>query len=89
MPRHARGLGTGQVFGYLSRRDRKPGAWMKRLGYIEPQPNWSKRFDPVDTLARAILYQQPSGKAASTIVGRVETAIGSMHLHFDTLARHR
>ena len=44
------------------------------------------RFDPVDALARAILFQQLSGKAASTIVGRVETAIGSRRLHADTLA---
>ena len=87
MPRHARGFDTEQAFDYLSRRDRKLGAWMKRIGYIEPQPGWRKRFDPVDALARAILYQQLSGKAASTIVGRVETAIGGTRLHFDTLAR--
>jgi DNA-3-methyladenine glycosylase II len=60
---------------------------MKRIGYLEPQPSWRKPFDPVDALARAILYQQLSGKAAATIVGRVETAIGSTRLHFDTLGR--
>jgi len=60
---------------------------MKRIGYIEPQPTWRKPFDPVDALARAILYQQLSGKAASTIVGRVEAAIGSARLHSDTLGR--
>ena len=87
MPRHARGFDTEQAFDHLSRRDRKLGAWMKRIGYLEPQPGWRKRFDPVDALARAILYQQLSGKAASTIVGRVETAIGGTRLHFDTLAR--
>ncbi|KAF1719660.1 DNA-3-methyladenine glycosylase family protein [Pseudoxanthomonas wuyuanensis] len=87
MPRHARGFDTGQAFEYLSRRDRKLGAWMKRIGYIEPQPGWRKSFDPVDALARAILYQQLSGKAASTIVGRVEAAIGSTRLHYDTLGR--
>src|SRR5690606_6363295 len=31
------------------------------------------------------LFQQLSGKAASTIVGRVEAAIGSKRLHADTL----
>src|SRR5690606_4223312 len=36
---------------------------------------------------RAILYQQLSGKAAATIVGRVEAAIGSRRLHADTLGR--
>jgi DNA-3-methyladenine glycosylase II len=87
MPRHSRGFDTEEAFDHLSRRDRKLGAWMKRIGYIEPQPTWRKPFDPVDALARAILYQQLSGKAASTIVGRVESAIGSTRLHFDTLGR--
>lgn len=87
MPRHARGFDTEEAFDHLSKRDRKLGAWMKRVGYLEPQPGWRKPFDPVDALARAILYQQLSGKAASTIVGRVEAAIGSSRLHFDTLGR--
>jgi DNA-3-methyladenine glycosylase II len=87
MPRHARGFDTEQAFDHLSKRDRKLGAWMKRIGYLEPQASWRKPFDPVDALARAILYQQLSGKAASTIVGRVEAAIGSTRLHFDTLGR--
>lgn len=38
---------------------------------------------------RAVLYQQLSGKAAATIVGRVETALGSQRLHADTLGRVR
>lgn len=87
MPRHARGFDTGEAFDHLGKRDRKLGAWMKRIGYLEPQPGWRKPFDPVDALARAILYQQLSGKAASTIVGRVEAAIGSSRLHCDTLGR--
>ena len=87
MPRHSRGFDTEQAFDHLGRCDRKLGAWMKRIGYLEPQPTWRKPFDPVDALARAILYQQLSGKAASTIVGRVEAAIGSTRLHFDTLGR--
>ena len=60
---------------------------MKKLGPIGPDPRWRKSFDPVDALARAILYQQLSGKAAGTIVGRVETAIDSDRFHCDTLAR--
>ena len=87
MPRHARGFDTEHAWDYLTRRDRKLGAWMKRIGYIAPQPTWKKTFDPVDALARAILYQQLSGKAAATIVGRVETAIASARLHVDTLDR--
>ncbi|MFT3762585.1 MAG: DNA-3-methyladenine glycosylase [Pseudoxanthomonas sp.] len=87
MTRHVRGFDTEAAYDYLSKRDRKLGAWMKRVGYLEAEPGWRKSFDPVDALARAILFQQLSGKAASTIVGRVEAAIGSKRLHFDTLAR--
>lgn len=87
MPRHARGFDTAAAFAYLRRRDRRLGAWMQRLGPIEPEPRWRAPFDPVDALARAILYQQLSGKAAATIVSRVEAAIGSDRFHCDTLAR--
>ncbi len=87
MPRHARGFDTAAAFEHLGRRDRRLGGWMKRIGYLEPQEGWRRRFDPVDALARAILYQQLSGKAAATIVGRVEAALGSARLHADTLGR--
>jgi DNA-3-methyladenine glycosylase II len=87
MPRFTRGFDTEAAFAHLQRRDRKLGTWMRKLGPIAPDPRWRKPFDPVDALARAILYQQLSGKAASTIVGRVETAIGSDRFHCDTLAR--
>ena len=86
MPRYARGFDTAAAFAHLAR-DRRLGAWMKRLGPIAPDPRWRKRFDPADALARAILYQQLSGKAAATIVGRVEVAIASDRFHCDTLAR--
>jgi DNA-3-methyladenine glycosylase II len=87
VPRFRRGFDVEEAHAWLSRRDRRLGTWMKRLGPIEPPPGWRRSFDPVDALARAILFQQLSGKAASTIVGRVETAIGSPRLHADTLAR--
>lgn len=87
MPRFGRGFDVQEAHDWLARRDRRLGAWMKRLGPIEAPPGWAKSFDPVDALARAILFQQLSGKAASTIVGRVETAIGSTRLHADTLGR--
>ena len=87
MPRHARGFDTEAAWDHLQRRDRRLAAWMRRIGPIAPDPRWRKTFDPVDALARAILYQQLSGKAAATIVGRVEVAIGSDRLHHDTLAR--
>jgi DNA-3-methyladenine glycosylase II len=87
MPRHKRGFDTDAAFAHLARRDRRLGAWMKRIGDIAPDPRWRKTFDPVDALARAILYQQLSGKAAATIVGRVEAAIASDRFHCDTLDR--
>ena len=87
MPRYRRGFDTDAAFAHLLKRDRKLGKWMRRMGPIVPDPRWRKGFDPVDALARAILYQQLSGKAASTIVGRVEAAIGSDRFHCDTLAR--
>ncbi len=87
MPRHARGFDTEAAHAHLARRDRRLAAWMKRIGPIAPDPRWRKPFDPVDALARAILYQQLSGKAAATIVSRVEAAIGSDRFHCDTLAR--
>ena len=87
MARVSRGFDTEDAFAYLVKRDRRLGKWMEKLGPIEPDPRWRKSFDPVDALARAILYQQLSGKAAATIVGRVETAIGSDRFHCDTLAR--
>ncbi|GHA69262.1 DNA-3-methyladenine glycosylase family protein [Cognatilysobacter bugurensis] len=87
MPRHARGFDVDAAHAHLMRVDRKFGAWMQRIGPIPRDPRWRAPFDPVDALARAILYQQLSGKAAATIVGRVETAIASDRLHGDTLGR--
>lgn len=87
MPRFARGFDVEQAHAWLCRRDRRLAAWMRRLGPLPAPPGWRRPFDPVDALARAILFQQLSGKAASTIVGRVEAAIGSRRLHADTLGR--
>jgi len=87
VPRHRRGFDTEAAYAHLARADRRLGGWMRRIGPIGPDPRWRRPFDPVDALARAILYQQLSGKAAATIVGRVEAAIGSRRLHADTLGR--
>ncbi len=87
MPRHARGFDVEQALAHLQRRDRRLAGWIRRLGPLEMPAGWRAPFDPVDALARAILFQQLSGKAASTIVGRVEAAIGSARLHADTLGR--
>ena len=86
MPRHARGFDTEAATKHLAR-DRRLAPWLKKLPVVAPDPRWKKPFDPVDALARAILYQQLSGKAAATIVGRVENAIASDRFHCDTLAR--
>lgn len=65
-----RGFDYAAAVAHLHKRDRKLGAWMKKIGPLER--DFSARFEPVDALARSILYQQLSGKAAATIVGRVE-----------------
>lgn len=87
MPRFSRGFDVEAARAHLAKRDRRLGAWMRKIGPIDADPRWRKPFDPVDALARAILYQQLSGKAAATIVGRVEAAIGCRRFHCDTLAR--
>jgi len=79
MPKYTRGFDMEAAAAHLARRDRKLGRWIERIGPL-PQEGWRKPFDTVDSLARSILYQQLSGKAAATIVGRVEEACGSRKL---------
>jgi DNA-3-methyladenine glycosylase II len=71
---HARGFDLAAARRALARRDPALGRWMRRIGEIETR--WQQRFDPVDSLARSILYQQLSGKAAATIHGRVLERFG-------------
>lgn len=85
MPRFTRGFDLDSAAAHLARRDRKLGRWIARIGPL-PQAGWRKSFDTVDALARAILYQQLSGKAAATIVGRVEVAAGSLRLTHQALS---
>jgi DNA-3-methyladenine glycosylase II len=87
MARMRRGFDVDAAQAHLRRADKKLAAWMDRIGPLPADPRWKKPFDVTDALARAILYQQLSGKAASTIVGRVEIAIDSTKLHCDTLGR--
>ena len=87
MARHPRGFDLDDAAAHLRRRDRKLGRWIDRIGPLDVAARWRKPFDTTDALARAILYQQLSGKAAATIVGRVEVAIGANKLHADTLGR--
>lgn len=87
MPRHLRGFDLDAGAEHLRKRDRKFARWIDRIGPLDVGARWRKPFDSTDALARAILYQQLSGKAAATIVGRVEAAIGAKKLHADTLGR--
>jgi DNA-3-methyladenine glycosylase II len=75
-----------QAADYLSKKDRKLGQWIDKIGVLDLQAALTS-FDTVDSLARSILYQQLSGKAAATIVGRVETAIKSKKINAISLAR--
>lgn len=69
-------LGSGRGFDVraadrcLRRVDPALAAWMRRIRL--PERDYAQSFNPVDALARSILYQQLSGKAAATITGRVE-----------------
>lgn len=87
MQRLSRGFDVDAAFAYLCKRDRRLASWMRKLGPIPAYPQWQTTFDPVDALARSILYQQLSGKAAATIESRVEAALKSGRLHCDTLGR--
>ncbi len=87
MPIHARGFDIEAARRALARRDRRLAAAMRRIGPLELAARWKQPFDTVDVLARSILHQQLSGKAAATIIGRVEAAIGADRLHADTLTR--
>lgn len=86
MARHARGFDVALAGEHLAR-DRKLAAWMGRIGAIEADARWRRSFDVVDALARAILYQQLAGKAAATIVARVEAALGTRRLHAEAFDR--
>jgi DNA-3-methyladenine glycosylase II len=86
MSRYPRGFDLDAAAAHLGKRDRKLGRWIARIGPLDTS-GWRRPFDTVDSLARSILYQQLSGKAAATIVGRVEVATGSKKLTPEALAR--
>lgn len=79
MARFPRGFDVDLAAAHLAKRDRKLGRWIDRIGPLDTT-DWKRPFDTADSLARSILYQQLSGKAAATIVGRVELAVGSKKL---------
>lgn len=86
MTKYPRGFDVDLAVAHLAKRDRKLGRWMERIGPLDTA-GWRRPFDTVDSLARSILYQQLSGKAAATIVGRVEAAVGGTKLTAEALAR--
>ncbi len=86
MTRHERGFDLEAAAAHLSRRDKKLGRWISKIGVLQIE-GWDKSFDTVDSLARSILYQQLSGKAAATIVGRVETTIGARKINAKSLLK--
>jgi len=85
MARFKRGFDSALARRQLVKADASFGPWIKRIGIIDYSAGWRKSFDVADALARAILYQQLSGKAAATIVSRVEAAIGSASIHHRAL----
>ncbi|MEO6064395.1 MAG: DNA-3-methyladenine glycosylase 2 family protein [Lysobacterales bacterium] len=79
----ARGYDQLAASAHLARVDPLLGWWIEHLGPLEP--TWLDPFEPFDALARAILYQQLAGKAAATIVGRVERQLGGSRLTPDAM----
>lgn len=87
MARFKRGFDIDLARRVLLRADPAFTPWVRRIGPLEHTAGWRKPFDVTDALARAILYQQLSGKAAATIVARVEQAMGAPSFHHRNLAR--
>ena len=67
--RIARGFDLEAACAHLQRCDRRLAKWMQRIGPL--QLDFTARFETVDALARSILHQQLSGRAAATITSRV------------------
>jgi DNA-3-methyladenine glycosylase II len=77
---HPRGFKIAMAQAALAKADRSLARWMRKIGPLEI--HWRDPFEPVDALTRAILYQQLSGKAAATIVARVEAKLpNGPHFH--------
>lgn len=85
--RHPRGYDVDAAHHHLRRVDKRLARWLRRLDRIDADPRWAARFDLVDALSRAVLHQQLSGKAAATIVARVENALGGKLLSAARIAR--
>lgn len=84
--RRRRGFDIAQACAQLAQADHRLAPWIERLGPLPAEPRWRQSFDLTDALARSILHQQLSGKAAATIIGRIEAATGSARLDAAALA---
>ena len=70
---------------HLRRNDPKLAHWMDRIGDLPvPRP---EPFSVVHALARSIIYQQLHGKAAETIFGRLQKAVGGRAITAKGLAQ--
>lgn len=87
MARFKRGFDCRMAQRGLLKADAAFKPWIKRIGRIDYSDGWSRPFDVTDALARAILYQQLSGKAAATIVSRIESAMGCKSFHHRSIAK--
>lgn len=85
MARYKKGFDSALATVQLIKADKSFRPWIKRIGVLDYSAGWQKSFDVTDALARAILYQQLSGKAAATIVARVELAIANTRIHYAAL----
>ncbi len=85
MARYKKGFDSASATAQLIKADAAFRPWIKRIGVIDHSAGWRQSFDVTDALARAILYQQLSGKAAATIVSRVELAIANPRIHHAAL----
>ena len=81
MARYKKGFDSAHATTQLIKADKSFRPWIKRIGVLDHSAGWKQSFDVTDALARAILYQQLSGKAAATIVSRVELAIANSRIH--------
>ena len=86
MARYKRGFDSISAIRHLAKFDKDIMIWIRKIGSVETSLRWHQPFEVVDALARAILYQQLHGRAAATIVAKVEQAINSKRIQASTLA---
>jgi DNA-3-methyladenine glycosylase II len=83
----ARGFDLSLAHAHLCHVDRDLARWMARVEPVRDESGWRRRLDLVDALARSILSQQLSGKAAATIIGRLEVACGQACIDAQVLSQ--